>query len=303
MKNNFYYQIFLLSSLLCSQYAAAAPIVNDFNTGDNLSAGKMTEIKNSVNDNNNRITQITNSGIDSSRITDDSITAADVDNSQIQLRVKLSSEPTCTTSSFISDISPNGTPSCGSDKNTIFSAGTGLTLTDTTFSITRKSFSLDMMSAFLNGSAAFIKDGFGANAGVFLPVTAQSSITFGFKLPLDYISGTLINADFTWSTIATLCDFELAPLNISVSRANTAFIQGSGSSGTSNGISGLTNNLLAAVATSSLPQSKRYIFTPPDSITAYKANDAIIFTLQRTPTNSEDTCADDLKIHGISISY
>jgi len=162
-----------------------------------------------------------------------------------------------------------------------------------------KFISINPYSALIGGSASF-NNGFGANAGLILPESAQSDFSFGFRLPSDYISGDPINVEFIWSTPGTSCDIELLSNFISVSRPDVPFIQGFN---VATGISGVGGNILAATGTASFPQSKLYAFTPPDGVTAYEAKDSIVFGLFRRPTNTADTCTTDLRIHGVAIQY
>jgi hypothetical protein len=99
MKKSTFKPLYTLIIILYSQTSMAIDVTSTFTTGDTLTATQMTEIKNAVNSKQNIV-----SG-------------------------------TCTAGSSIRIINANGTVTCETDDNTTYTAGSGLNLTATTFSV------------------------------------------------------------------------------------------------------------------------------------------------------------------------
>jgi hypothetical protein len=218
MKKHQYILSILSIAMLSVSGVQAAEVISTFSTGDTLTATKMTEIKNAVNDNDTRIgvlevsagdtlaelnctsgqvakfngtswacavdenssgtvytggtgidvtgtsisistggvtsaelaadavtaseiannavglTEVSTDAINSSKIVDGSIVAADIDNTSVQQRLSMA----CAAGSSIRDIAADGTPTCEVDTDTTYTAGSGLSLTGTVFSVAPK---------------------------------------------------------------------------------------------------------------------------------------------------------------------
>lgn len=78
--------------------------------------------------------EIAPNAVGSTEVLDGSLTAADIDNSSIQQRLNAG----CASGSYLRDIATDGSPTCetDTDTDTTYTAGSGLTLTGNTFSVT-----------------------------------------------------------------------------------------------------------------------------------------------------------------------
>jgi hypothetical protein len=161
-----------------------------------------------------------------------------------------------------------------------------------------KFISLDVSAIFVV-SPAFVNTGYGPNAGIHLPDGSNGNFYTGFTLPPDYTSGTTINGKIVWHTSATNCGIEFSPNATSVSRVGRTHILGSSVT------SGLTTagSTLANGGTANLSNLVQFSLTSPQSSVPLQAGDNYIFSLYRAGNSGSDTCAADMVIQGISLTY
>lgn len=134
-----------LNSLTCSSgqiakfngtnWACATDI--DTDTDTTYSAGTGIDITGTaISIPTNGVTgiEIAPNAVGSTEVLDGSLTAADIDNSSIQQRLNAG----CASGSYLRDIATDGSPTCetDTDTDTTYTAGSGLTLTGNTFSVT-----------------------------------------------------------------------------------------------------------------------------------------------------------------------
>jgi len=110
-------------------------------TSTELAADAVTATE--IADNAVGLSEVNTDAIDSSKIVDGSIVAADIDNTSVQQRLSMA----CAAGSSIRDIAADGTPTCESDTDTTYTAGSGLSLTGTTFSVEVKTHYLTVPAA------------------------------------------------------------------------------------------------------------------------------------------------------------
>jgi len=160
---------------------------------------------------------------------------------------------------------------------------------------------LQLFGARIFGGATFTT-GFGPHGGLQLPSTsAVSSFDFQFTVPPDYTSGETLTVRVVWHTSAIDCQMFLRPNSISVSRVGRAHIIGPFAS---TGLEGVGGDLLQAPSTSNVTRQKLYTIDSPVPATPLQAGDNVIFGLFRDLREGhDDTCAANLTVQGVSITY
>lgn len=162
-----------------------------------------------------------------------------------------------------------------------------------------KFLTLDPYAAFLSGGATFTT-GYGPNAGLRLADGANGSFYSGFTIPPNYTSGTTLSVRFLWHTSATNCSFAFLGNAISVARPGRTHITGGS---TDTGLTVVGGTRLNAPATSNQTMQTLVNITSPDGVTPLQPGDSIIFSLFRAGNNAVDTCAAEMVIQSISVTY
>jgi hypothetical protein len=145
------------------------------------------------------------------------------------------------------------------------------------------------------GPGARFGTGFGSGSGfgaIVMPNPAGgiSKLSLGFTLPDDYAPGTDIFLHVVWRSQAINCIVDL--------RDNFLFWARPGEMNRSGAL--ISQSAMLAPGDSRIAAQTRYRFNfvPPG---AFVGGDAFVFGLFRSP--SQDTCAGDLFIQGVSIEY
>jgi hypothetical protein len=162
-----------------------------------------------------------------------------------------------------------------------------------------KFFSLDPFAAFLDLSA-FFDTGFGPHAGIHMPDGSNSSFYLGFTIPPDYATGTALIARLLWHTSAASCGIAFLPNAISVARPGRTHITGAT---TGDGLTVVGGTTLNAPGTGNQTNETIVHITSPDGVTDLLAGDSVIFSLFRAGGNGNDTCAADMVLQSVSITY
>jgi hypothetical protein len=162
-----------------------------------------------------------------------------------------------------------------------------------------KFLSLDPFAALLTQSAS-LSSGFGPNAGIHMPDGANSSFYLGFTIPPDYTSGTTLLARLLWHTSGAGCSIVFLPNAISVARPGRTHIVGAT---TGDGLTVAGGTTLNAPGTANQTNETIVQITSPDGVTDLLAGDSVIFSLFRAGGNANDTCAADMVLQSVSITY
>ena len=162
-----------------------------------------------------------------------------------------------------------------------------------------KFLTLNPYSAYLEGSAGFA-DGFGPNAGLYLPKANSSLFSMGFVLPPNYTTGGQIALGIMWHTRSVKCDIMLSPNSISVARPGSTHLIGDTATSGIEAASG--SNTATATSEPFWTQEKFYRITDPTG-GRLQAGDNIIFSLYRPDSSSLDTCDEAMIIQGVYVRY
>jgi hypothetical protein len=133
-----------------------------------------------------------------------------------------------------------------------------------------------------------------------LPNSGVPQFSFGFTIPPDYTPGTAMTARFVWHTSAISCGIELQANYISVARAGRTHVLGTSAT---SGLTMVGGSLLSAPATANQTSAKDMTINSPTGATNLQPGDSVIFGLFRSAGAGTDTCASDLMIQGVSVSY
>jgi hypothetical protein len=231
------------------------------------------DIKEAVNDNDNRITTNATAIQDKTTAIQDNATAIQSKQNRV--------DGTCPEGQSIRVINPDGSVECEVDND----GASGFII-------------LSPYGSQREGDAT-VTDGFGPHSGLRLPDGSNSSFAHGFVLPPDYITGNPITVDLIWHTSSTSCGIALSPNSIAVARIGQTHIMGSNAS---TGLTAIGGAILNAPSTANQSGLKSYAITAPDG-SSLQAGDSIIFSLFRAFSSPNDTCAGDLIIQGISVTY
>ncbi len=160
-------------------------------------------------------------------------------------------------------------------------------------------FSIDPYGALL-AEAAALDDGSYGNSGIVLPEAGEATFSVGFVIPRNYQANRPVRIRLSWHTPGTNCAISLRPNFVDRTRANHPAPTGDAAGGLvpGNGSTALPTSNLANVG-----HLKTYILTADQGFTEQLPSDAIVIGFYRLPTDSEDTCSDDLIVSGIEVLY
>lgn len=149
-------------------------------------------------------------------------------------------------------------------------------------------------------NGAVVQTGWGPNAGIHLPNSGVPGFDYGFTLPPTYRPGTPLTISVLWHAWASGGGIALAPNFISVTRPGLTYIAGPS---VTDGFTPVDGIGLTVPSTVNQSVEKLYTITSPDGVTPLQPGDAVIFGLFRSSASYLDTCAADLVVSGVSISY
>ncbi len=162
----------------------------------------------------------------------------------------------------------------------------------------KKFINIAVTGVFLSDGATF-RPAFGPTGGITLPRSGITpGIAFSFVLPPDYTPGTTIEAKIVWNSVSTSCRMRFGENSFGYSRPGS--------------VDGFVNSAITVVGGELLPTSatanQSFLDTiaiaAPASVGSFQPGDAMIVNMFRdTRSLSGDTCAGDMRIRGISISY
>lgn len=162
-----------------------------------------------------------------------------------------------------------------------------------------KFINLDVFGAFLTTGGVF-SNGYGPNAGIHLPDASNASFYLNFMLPPDYTTGGPVTLHLVWHTGEANCSIELIPNSMSLARPGRTHITGQT---TGSGITVVGGTRLFAPATAFQSNNLLVSLKAPDGVTPLQAGDAISFSLFRSGSGTNDTCAADFVLQGAMVTY
>jgi hypothetical protein len=167
--------------------------------------------------------------------------------------------------------------------------------------VSTKFISINPYGVLLSNAAVF-NGGSIHYAGVRLPAAGPSvpGLTLGFTIPPDYTPGTPLSLRLLWHTSSTSCGLELHSNAASFGRAGSTHLQGPGPS---DGIEVVGGNILTAPATANQSSAQDIIITSPVAGVDLEPGDSVILGLYRCFDCTDDTCADNLVIQSMSVTY
>lgn len=178
-------------------------------------------------------------------------------------------------------------------------ADSAVTETKLASGVVPKFLSLDPNGALLTTGAS-LSNGFGPNAGIHLADAANGSFYVGFTIPPNFATGGTLVTRLLWHTSAASCSIEFLPNAISVARPGRTHIVGAT---TGSGLTVVGGTRLFASTVANQTNETRVTITSPDGVTPLQAGDSVIFSLFRSGTGANDTCAADMVIQSISVTY
>jgi len=162
----------------------------------------------------------------------------------------------------------------------------------------RRSFTVDPWSAVISGNAARNIEG-GNDGGLELAGSGSSVFGFGFQIPKNYKTNSPIRVIFRWHTFATNCDLDIIPTVVGRARVGVE-VPNFDMTGDMQPMDG--SGVWTAAATSDLGIEKAYLLNQNASF-AQRGGDDILLAFERVASDVSDTCASEMFITGITVSY
>lgn len=162
-----------------------------------------------------------------------------------------------------------------------------------------KFFTLEPYAAFLNLGAHY-DDNYGPYSGMHLPHNGTPAFAYGFTIPPDYTPGTPLTVRLVWVTASARCVIELDTNFLSAGRVGRIHISGPNRD---DGLVLVGGAYLEAPATANVSSEKLVQIVSPNERIPLRPLDSILFGLFRNASAGEDTCAEDMVIQSVSISY
>lgn len=142
-----------------------------------------------------------------------------------------------------------------------------------------------------------------AGSGVHMPggdtAGDRSSVAWGFHVPPTYTAGDVFTVHLNWHTLSTGCSVELRPNLTNFGAVGETFAGGNAAGG----LSSDAGTTLDAPSTANELASTTYTIDPSARGVELAPGDSVHFGLFRSTDAAADTCADDLVIHSVGVSY
>lgn len=162
----------------------------------------------------------------------------------------------------------------------------------------RRSFTVDPYSTAIFGNAGHNLES-GNDGGLELLDGGSASFGFGFRIPGNYKNNSPIRVIFRWHAFSTSCDLLIRPDVLVTARVGevTPNINAPDGLNASDG-----TDLWSTGATPDVTFEKVYLLTPISPF-GMRPGDDILVGFKRDSADPSDTCAGEMFITGITVSY
>lgn len=162
----------------------------------------------------------------------------------------------------------------------------------------RKTIDVDPWSTVIQGNISKNLES-SDDGGLLLGASGTSTFGFSFQLPRRYRSNSPIEIVFRWHSFGTNCDVLIEPSVLVRARVGSV-------TPNIDPMDGLEaedgSDLWATAGTSDVGLEKTYLLTPSSSF-SQMAGDDLMIAFTRDADDASDTCASQMLITGISVTY